>query len=91
MGARSAARMRAARYKRMAVGDAYMARYELGQAGPWSATDATRVPGIEWLRILTDHFLAIRYGQPRAVVALGRAPRSRRGLAFEMFPGPPRV
>lgn len=43
-------------YKLIMVGDAFMAPYELGQAGPWSATDTSRVPGIEWLRILADHF-----------------------------------
>ncbi|MCB0903596.1 MAG: VWA domain-containing protein [Actinobacteria bacterium] len=73
-------------YKLIMVGDAYMAPYELGQAGPWSATDATRVPGIEWLRILTDHFSDSVWLNPEPLSRWEGTTIEEVGRVFEMFP-----
>jgi uncharacterized protein with von Willebrand factor type A (vWA) domain len=73
-------------YKLIMVGDAYMAPYELGQAGPWSATDATRVPGIEWLRTLTDHFRDSVWLNPEPLSRWEGTTIEDVGRVFEMFP-----
>lgn len=75
-----------AKYKLIIVGDAFMARYELGQRGAYSATDNSGVSGIDWLHILRDHY--------RHSVWLNPEPQSRWagttiedvGAVFDMFP-----
>ncbi len=73
-------------YKLIMVGDAFMAPYELGQAGPWSATDTSRVPGIEWLRILADHFTDSCWLNPEPLSRWNGSTIEDIGRVFEMFP-----
>jgi hypothetical protein len=73
-------------HKLIMVGDAFMARYELGQAGPWSATDNTRVPGIEWLRILHDHFRDSCWLNPESLTRWQGTTIEAIGEVFDMFP-----
>ncbi|HQR80653.1 MAG TPA: VWA domain-containing protein [Actinomycetota bacterium] len=73
-------------YKLIMVGDAFMAPYELGQAGPWSATDATRVAGIEWLRTLADHFRDSCWLNPEPLSRWTGTTIEDVARVFDMFP-----
>ena len=64
-------------YKLIIVGDAFMAPYEFGQAGPWSATDATRCRGSTGCRCWTSTS-ATPAGSTRNRWAAGPEPRSSR-------------
>lgn len=46
----------ASHYKLIIVGDAYMAPYELWHSSAYSATDHSRVTGLEWLQMMSQHF-----------------------------------
>ena len=73
-------------YKLIMVGDAFMAPYELGQAGPWSANDNSRVPGIEWLRILGDHFTDSCWLNPEPLSRWHGTTIEAIGEVIDMFP-----
>ena len=68
------------------VGDAFMAPYELGQSGPWSATDSSRVPGIQWLQILADHFRDSCWLNPEPLGRWNGSTIEDIARVFEMFP-----
>jgi uncharacterized protein with von Willebrand factor type A (vWA) domain len=68
------------------VGDAFMAPYELNQAGPWSVNDTSRVPGIEWLRILSDHFTDACWLNPEPVSRWSGTTIEAIGEVIDMFP-----
>ncbi len=66
------------KYKLIIVGDAYMAPYELWHSSALSATDDSRVSGIEWLYMLQQHF--------RQSVWLNPEPQNRwRGSTIEQI------
>jgi uncharacterized protein with von Willebrand factor type A (vWA) domain len=73
-------------YKLIMVGDAFMAPYELGQPGPWSATDSTRVSGLEWVRILADHFRDSVWLNPEPERRWAGTTIEVIGEAIDMFP-----
>lgn len=73
-------------YKLIMVGDAFMAPYELGQPGPWSATDSTRVSGLEWVRILADHFRDSVWLNPEPERRWPGTTIEAIGEAIDMFP-----
>jgi len=73
-------------YKLIMVGDAFMAPYELGQAGAWSATDPTRVPGLQWLQILKDHFRDSCWLNPEPLGRWQGTTIESIGEVFDMFP-----
>ncbi len=73
-------------YKLIMVGDAFMAPYELGQSGPWSATDSSRVPGIQWLQILADHFRDSCWLNPEPLGRWNGSTIEDIARVFEMFP-----
>ena len=73
-------------YKLIMVGDAFMAPYELAQVGPWSATDNSRVRGIDWLQILTDHFRDSVWLNPEPVRRWEGTTIEIVGEVMDMFP-----
>jgi uncharacterized protein with von Willebrand factor type A (vWA) domain len=73
-------------YKLIMIGDAFMAPYELGQPGPWSSTDTTRVSGLEWLRILADHFRDSCWLNPEPQRRWPGTTIEAIGEVFSMFP-----
>ena len=73
-------------YKLIMVGDAFMAPYELGMAGAWSATDASRVAGIDWLRMLADHFRDSCWLNPEPLSRWDGTTIEDIGEVFDMVP-----
>ncbi|MEI8080563.1 MAG: VWA domain-containing protein, partial [Actinomycetes bacterium] len=61
----------AGHYKLIMVGDASMAPYELRHVEYRSADDRTPISGIEWLRILTQHFSHSVWLNPEPITRWG--------------------
>lgn len=75
-----------AKYKLIIVGDAFMARYELGQRGAYSATDNSGVSGMDWLHILRDHFRQSVWLNPEPQARWPGTTIDDIGAVFDMFP-----
>lgn len=76
----------AGHYKLIVVGDAYMAPYELQMAGPWSAEGGGHVTGLEWLRILRDHYRDSVWLNPEPLSRWEGTTIEDIGEAMPMFP-----
>ena len=73
-------------YKLIMIGDAYMAPYELWQQAGFSPADQPQRSGLEWLRILADHFNHSVWLNPEPHARWKHGTIEEIGRVFEMFP-----
>ena len=73
-------------YKLIIVGDAYMAPYELWHSSAYSATDHSRVTGLEWLQLMSDHFRQSVWLNPEPVARWKGSTIEEINSVIEMYP-----